>query len=295
MRTYVPSKPNPLVLKNFILASSDGLVLDFAIYTGKGTIPDSDQKEHGLGAGILKLLARTISNDYNHVIYSDRFFTSTKSVQLLLDRNIFQTGTVMANRIKEVASKFKRDQELQRGQWDEYVRKDQEICALKWKDNKSITFLSSCIGIEPEGTCKRWCNTEKAKVLSKRWDTKTKVDVSHKLQNSLVPRLGKVLKIVDSLEQSKEIFPSVTQEYVNSSDEDEQHQPTKRRRIVPKPTRESKCDRVDHLPEYIESSFASRGRLLGCKSRSCIMCKKCKVYLGVLKNNCFAKFNKHEK
>ncbi|XP_049782393.1 piggyBac transposable element-derived protein 3-like [Schistocerca cancellata] len=168
MQTYVPSKPNPLGLKNFILASSDGLVLDFAIYTGKGTIPDSNQKEHGLGAGILKLLARTIPNDYNHVIYSDRVFTSSKSVQLLLDRNIFQTGTVMANRIKKVASKFKRDQELQRGQWDEYVREDQEICALKWKDNKSVTLLSSCIGSEPEGTCKRWCNTEKAKVSVKQ-------------------------------------------------------------------------------------------------------------------------------
>ncbi|XP_049855407.1 uncharacterized protein LOC126335972 [Schistocerca gregaria] len=93
-------------------SSSDGLVLDFAIYTGKGTIPDSDKKEHGLGVGILKLLVRTIPNDYNHVIYSDRFFTSSKSVQLLLDRNIFQTGTVIANRIKEVASMFKRDQEL---------------------------------------------------------------------------------------------------------------------------------------------------------------------------------------
>ncbi|XP_049845325.1 uncharacterized protein LOC126298047 [Schistocerca gregaria] len=124
MRTYVPSRHNPLGLKNFILTSSDGLVLDFAIYTGKGTIPDSDQKEHGLGAGILKLLARTIPNDYNRVIYSDRFFTSSKSAQLLLDRNIFQTGTVMANRIKEAASKFKRDQELQRGQWDKYTRED---------------------------------------------------------------------------------------------------------------------------------------------------------------------------
>ncbi|XP_049764452.1 piggyBac transposable element-derived protein 3-like [Schistocerca cancellata] len=168
MRTYVPSKLNPLGLKNFILASSDGLVLDFPIYTGKGTIPGSDQKEHGLGAGILKLLARTIPNDYNHVIYSDRFFTSSKSIQLLPDQNIFQTGTVMANRIKEVASKFKRDQELQQGQWNEYVREDQEICALKWKDNKSVTFLSSCIGSEPEGTCKRWCNTEKAKVSVKQ-------------------------------------------------------------------------------------------------------------------------------
>ncbi|XP_046408775.1 uncharacterized protein LOC124173302 [Ischnura elegans] len=58
-----------------ILMERDGLVLDFHIYVGKGTIPDKDMRELGLGAGIVKLLTRTISHS---IIYCDRFFTSEK-------------------------------------------------------------------------------------------------------------------------------------------------------------------------------------------------------------------------
>ncbi|XP_047107016.1 uncharacterized protein LOC124776210 [Schistocerca piceifrons] len=79
MKTYVPSKPNPLGLKNFILASSDGLILDFIIYTGKGTVPDTELKEIGLGASVIKLLTVTVPNNGQHVIYSDRFLTGILS------------------------------------------------------------------------------------------------------------------------------------------------------------------------------------------------------------------------
>ncbi|XP_046391655.1 piggyBac transposable element-derived protein 2-like [Ischnura elegans] len=74
-RQYVPNKPHPVGLKNFVLAERDGLVLDFHIYVGKGTIPDKDMRELGLGAGIVKLLTRTISHS---IIYCDHFFTSEK-------------------------------------------------------------------------------------------------------------------------------------------------------------------------------------------------------------------------
>ncbi|XP_049946937.1 piggyBac transposable element-derived protein 3-like [Schistocerca serialis cubense] len=160
MKTYVPSKPNPLGLKNFILASSDGLVLDFIIYTGKGTVPDTELKEIGLDASVIKLLTVTVPNNGQHVIYSDRFFTGIKSIEFFLSNNIHQTGSVMKNRIFDVASKFKTDCDLNRGEWDEYVREDKKLCALKWKDNKAVILVSSFVGSEPQVTCKRWSKAQ---------------------------------------------------------------------------------------------------------------------------------------
>lgn len=136
-RQYVPAKPNPLGLKNFVLAARDGLVLDFEIYVDKSTISQDIMKDLGLGAGIVQVLCRTIENSC--VLYTDRFFTS----------------------LKPVVSKLKTDKDVERGQWDKKVRSDDKVCVLKWKDTKAVTMLSTCAGGAPVDTCKRWCKVQK--------------------------------------------------------------------------------------------------------------------------------------
>ncbi|CAK1595020.1 unnamed protein product [Parnassius mnemosyne] len=163
-RQYVPSKPNPLGLKNFVLAARDGIVLDFEIYVGKDTISPEIMKNLGLGGGIVQTLCRTIESSC--VLYTDRFFTSLKLAEHLIANNnqIFLTGTVMTNRIGPVSTKLKPDKELQRGAWDEKVRNDDNICIVKWKDTKAVTLLSTCTGGEPATTCQRWCKVRKEKI-----------------------------------------------------------------------------------------------------------------------------------
>lgn len=163
-RQYVPAKPNPLGLKNFVLAARDGLVLDFEIYVGKDTLPKDVMKNLGLGAGIVEKLCRTIRGSC--VLYTDRFFTSLKLAELLLEKEdgIFLTGTAMTNRIGPVAKKLKNDKALERGQWDEKVRDDENVCVVKWMDTKAVTMLSTCSGSAPADTCGRWCKKEKRKV-----------------------------------------------------------------------------------------------------------------------------------
>lgn len=163
-RQYIPSKPNPLGLKNFVLAAKDGLVLDFHIYTGKGTVNENDLKQYGLGGSVVKLLTGTIPKDGGHVVYTDRFFTSIKCANFCLESNIHITGTVMKNRIGAVVNKLSSDKVMKRGEWDEKVREDDKMCCVKWKDNKSVILLSTCMGSEPTATCKRWSKEEKKRV-----------------------------------------------------------------------------------------------------------------------------------
>ncbi|XP_046986090.1 piggyBac transposable element-derived protein 3-like [Schistocerca americana] len=150
--TYVPSKPNPLGLKCFILAAPGGLVLDFMFYTGSDTVSAEDKKEYGLGGAVVRMMTESVPRDNQHCVYTDRFFTSVKSVDMLLGRKIYQIGTVMKNSLGPIVKKLKNDRLFQRGEWEEWVREDDKICLIKWKDNKSVLILSSYVGSSPPTT-----------------------------------------------------------------------------------------------------------------------------------------------
>ncbi|XP_054720937.1 piggyBac transposable element-derived protein 3-like [Uloborus diversus] len=164
-RQYVPSKPNPLGLKNFILASKDGLVLDFVIYQGKGTVPEDDVKTFGLGGAIVKRLVESIKNpNYQQVINTDRYFTGIKIAEYLLSKGIYSTGTVMSNRTQSGAQKFPSDNIMVRGDYVELCRSDDKMTLVKWKDKKTVLMLSTLCGIEPSDKCRRWSKPDNKKI-----------------------------------------------------------------------------------------------------------------------------------
>ena len=59
----------------------------------------------------------------------------------------------MTNRIGPVTSKLKTDKQLARGEWDEKVRSDENICVLKWKDTKAVTIYDA-LYVCRECTCR---------------------------------------------------------------------------------------------------------------------------------------------
>lgn len=158
IKQYVPNKPNPVGLKNFVIANPDGLVLDFRIYQGKETFSDVAVNENvGLGGKAVLCLAKTIPR--GTAIFCDRYFTSVHLLESLLNLGIYCSGTIMKNRCTSFQGKLISDKLMMkgdRGKSDAVVSDGKHMCLVKWYDNKPITLMSSFIGIQPEGECKRW-------------------------------------------------------------------------------------------------------------------------------------------
>lgn len=165
-----PLKPNPVGMKNFVLASVDGLVLDFEVYQGSKALGLQVQDSDGLGLGtlVIKHLSQTLTAGTK--VYCDHFFTTTLAVDHMLKNEIYLTGTVK-NRIPQAVRKLPDDKSLkyeERGASATVTRGDGKLCVVKWYDSKPVLTLSTVHAEQPEDTCQRWSKKDKKYVTAKR-------------------------------------------------------------------------------------------------------------------------------
>lgn len=163
-RQFVPRKPNPTGLKNYVLSSKNGLILDFKVYQGKMTTrlpPEIDaQLKLGTGGRAVIRLSETCLPGTN--LYFDRYFTGLALLEALRARGISGTGTVMKNRFPNI--NLKPDAELSaegRGSCDTKIRDDEKVLVLKWVDNKLITLASTRHGAEPFNPARRYSRADR--------------------------------------------------------------------------------------------------------------------------------------
>ncbi|KAG7503381.1 hypothetical protein JOB18_037551 [Solea senegalensis] len=86
-------------MKNFVLASTDGIVLDFEVYQGSKALASQVPDIEGLGLGALVLRRLTETVHPGTKVYCDRFFATISAVECMLEKQVYLSGTVMKNRV----------------------------------------------------------------------------------------------------------------------------------------------------------------------------------------------------
>ncbi|TWW61042.1 hypothetical protein D4764_05G0011320 [Takifugu flavidus] len=170
-RQYLPMKPNPVGIKNFVCATTDGIVLDFDLYQGSAALREQVEEPEGLGLGSLVMARLCQTLHRGTKVYCDRLFTSIQGAEQMLRKELYLTGTVMKNRVTAAVQKLPTDKAMQtsgRGTSREVSSEDGQLCIVKWFDNKPVLMISAVHGTQPEDTCQRWDKKQKKYVSVSR-------------------------------------------------------------------------------------------------------------------------------
>lgn len=184
-KVYLKDKPNPWGIKFYQLCESgSGYVFRFEIYAAEQTVSNKPTDV------VMRLLDPLLDKGYH--VFTDNYYTCPALYDTLTERATSCTGTVRSNRKgmpKDLAA-----QVLTTGQ-SSYRRRGQ-LCALKWKDKRDVTILSSAH--DPNTTVSftsRNCPQEKQKPVCVSSYTKNMcgVDQSDQLM-SYLPLARRTLK-----------------------------------------------------------------------------------------------------
>lgn len=139
-KQYIKNKPTPWGIKVWCVSCSlTGFLLNFEIYTGKSTVP----RPHGTGYHIITKLGQPFLN-LNHHFYYDRFFSSVKLAEDLLQQNTYSCSTIMPNRKGWPASlKSKAIKALKMKSGDVTMLQKGNLVATVWKDKRPVILLST--------------------------------------------------------------------------------------------------------------------------------------------------------
>ncbi|XP_061704417.1 piggyBac transposable element-derived protein 3-like isoform X1 [Cydia pomonella] len=151
------SKSKPIGLKNYIVTTGEGLIVNFEINCSKS--PKLD-RSIGEGPGVVLCLAQDIPR--GSCIYFNKYFNTIPLLDRLSEMGLHGTGTIGANRVpngKELNLSEKEG--MKSGDIQQYV--SGEVALVKWVDtrNKAVLIASNCTGGDNVKTVQKFNNKGK--------------------------------------------------------------------------------------------------------------------------------------
>ena len=163
----IVGKPIRMGYKMWVLASSDGYVVQFEPYQGakkQGAIRSS-ATSWGLGESVVLDLLGELSVQTSYHIFTDNFFTSFRLLSHLLEHNIQATGVIKSNKLGKCPVEAPKSLEKkERGYFDQKTDKRSSVTVVGWNDNRSVYVASNTAGAQPTATVSRWCRKTSSRI-----------------------------------------------------------------------------------------------------------------------------------
>jgi hypothetical protein len=126
------------------------------IYTGKATNGNIIESLGVTGNLVVRLVHEL--QGQNYTIFTDRFYTSVKLAEYLMNLDIQLCGTAMTNRKDFPKALIKKNNEIAKG--ESVILFNGKVAALVWKDKRPIYFVSSVYGNSPQEFVLRYDSNE---------------------------------------------------------------------------------------------------------------------------------------
>ena len=153
-KQYIKGKPVKFGYKIWCLCTVLRYLLQFEPYHPR------KHASNGLPVGasiVTDLLSELPSLPYK--IYADRYFSGLQLAEILKEKGIGYTGTIMTNRTEKCPLKSTKKQP--RGSMDFKLEKNSDILCVEWQDNTTVTMISTVDGVQPITNASRWDNSSK--------------------------------------------------------------------------------------------------------------------------------------
>ena len=158
-RMFIRGKPIRFGYKNWVICSNDGYPFKVIPYQGKL----NGNKEGPLGPRVVKQLLEIVTDANKHDVYFDNFFTSLPLLEELKQMYLPATVTIRLNRVPGLPSPTNNEMaKEERGFM--CVSSANDICLVRWVNNKVVMVASNHLTHEPNKNCKRYSRAKKARI-----------------------------------------------------------------------------------------------------------------------------------
>jgi hypothetical protein len=161
LKQFIRGKPIRFGFRKWCLATSDGYLLKFSVYTGKS--------DRAPGTPLRAAETETMCvNFLPCTLYIDNFFTSLRLLETLATENIRCVGTIGKDCVEKAP--LQDLTKAPRGSYHALRDEKSGVILARWHDNSQVTMASNILDVESEKvvTCQRWNVKERKHVAVKQ-------------------------------------------------------------------------------------------------------------------------------